>query len=125
VAVGSDGWSAAPDGPLAGLPEHPRSYGTFPRVLGRYVRERRTLPLEEAVRKMTSLTAARFGLQDRGTVCEGAFADLVLFDPAAIADRATFTDPRRFADGIVCVLVGGRIVLRDGVRTPALPGRVL
>jgi N-acyl-D-amino-acid deacylase len=125
VAVGSDGWSVAPDGPLADLPEHPRSYGTFPRVLGRYVRDERTLSLEEAVRKMTSLTAGRFGLRDRGVVREGACADLVLFDPATVADRATFAAPKRFPDGIVCVLVGGRVVLRDGARTAALPGRVL
>jgi N-acyl-D-amino-acid deacylase len=125
VAVGSDGWSVAPDGPLADLPEHPRSYGTFPRVLGRYVREQRALSLAEAVRKMTSLTAERFGLIDRGVVREGAVADLVLFDTAAVADRATFADPKRFPDGLACVLVGGRVVLRDGERTAALPGRVL
>jgi N-acyl-D-amino-acid deacylase len=125
VAVGSDGWSVAPDGPLAAIPEHPRSYGTFPRVLGRYVRGLGVLSLEEAVRKMTSLTAARFGLPDRGVIREGAWADLVLFDPAAVADRATFQDATRFPDGIAGVLVNGQVVLRDGVRTAALPGQVL
>lgn len=125
VAIGSDGWSVAPDGPLADLPEHPRTYGTFPRVLGRYVRELGVLRLEEAVRKMTSLTAERFGLTGRGAVRAGAWADLVLLDPGAVADRATFTEPKRFPDGIQCVVVNGRVVLRDGVRTAELPGMVL
>jgi len=125
VAIGSDGWSVAPDGPFADLPEHPRSYGTFPRVLGRYVRELGVLSLEEAVRKMTSLSAERFGLTDRGVVRAGAWADLVLFDPSTIVDSADFADPKRFPDGIHCVVVNGRVVLRDGARTAELPGVIL
>jgi N-acyl-D-amino-acid deacylase len=125
VAIGSDGWSVAPDGPLADLPEHPRTYGTFPRVLGRYVRELGVLRLEEAVRKMTSLTAERFGLTDRGVVRAGAWADLVLFDPSTIVDTADFVDPKRFPEGVRCVTVNGRVVLRDGARTAELPGVIL
>jgi dihydroorotase/N-acyl-D-amino-acid deacylase len=104
---------------------HPRSYGTFARVLGVYVRERGLLSLEEAVRKMTSLPAARLGLADRGLVRPGTKADLVVFDPATIRDRATFEDPHRYAEGVSLVVVNGDVVL-DGERmTGARPGRVL
>ena len=108
VFVASDGWSMAPDGPLGELSVHPRNYGTFPRVLGRYVRSG-TITLEVAIRKMTSLPAARFGLNDRGRIAEGAFADLVLFDRDRIVDTATFEDPHRFPDGIDLVMVNGRV----------------
>ena len=118
VMVGSD---AIPSAGKA----HPRYYGTFPRVLGKYVREDKALTLAEAVRKMTSLPAQKLGLQDRGMVKRGMWADLVVFDPETIADRATFSDPRRYPSGIHYVLVNGQIAAREGRTTGALPGRIL
>ncbi len=112
-----------------GLPHdehpHPRLWGTFPRVLGHYVRDLGLLSLEQAVYKMTGLSAARFGLRDRGVLRVGACADLVLFDPATIADRATFEAPTRAAAGIDQVFVNGRCVWRDGGPTGVRPGRAL
>ncbi len=112
-----------------GLPHdehpHPRLWGTFPRVLGHYTREIGLFPLEEAVRKMTSLTARQFGLRDRGTIRTGAYADLVLFNPDTVADTATYEHPKRPADGIGLVMVNGRIVWRDGEHTGNRPGRAL
>jgi N-acyl-D-amino-acid deacylase len=125
VVVGSDGSSLRPHGVLGQRKVHPRSYGTFPRVLGRYVREEQVLSLEEAVKKMTSVTAVRFGLTDRGVVCEGAWADLVLFDTQTVTDRATFTDPHQYPEGIPYVIVNGKIVIEQGGHTGALAGRVL
>jgi N-acyl-D-aspartate/D-glutamate deacylase len=104
---------------------HPRSYGTFPRVLGHYVRELMLLSLEEAIRKMTSAPAARIGQSDRGVVREGAFADLVVFDPDAIRDLATYDDPHRPSVGVEQLLVNGVAVIRDGGLTGERPGRVL
>ncbi len=104
---------------------HPRSYGTFPRVLGRYVREHKVLTLEEAVRRMTSLSAAQIGQHERGRVAEGFFADLVVFDPDTIIDRATFVDPHQFSVGIHHVFVNGVPVIRRGALTGEKPGRVL
>jgi N-acyl-D-amino-acid deacylase len=94
-------------------------------VLARYVRERRVLPLEEAIRKMTSLAAAHVGIPQRGTIAPGRFADLVLFDPATVADEATTQDPHRISTGIARVWVNGREVWRDGAPTGARPGRVI
>jgi N-acyl-D-aspartate/D-glutamate deacylase len=94
-------------------------------VLGRYVREEKVLSLEEAVRKMTSVTAERFGLTDRGVVREGAWADLVLFDAQTVADRATFTDPHQYPVGIPYVIVNGEVVIEQGQHTGALAGKVL
>ena len=112
-----------------GLPHdrhpHPRLWGTFPRVLGRYARELGLFSLEEAVRKMTALTAAQFGLKDRGLLRPGAFADLVLFDPETVIDRATFDDPKRPAAGIELVMVNGRTVWQDGSHAGNRPGRAL
>src|SRR5690606_29426962 len=112
-----------------GLPHdthpHPRLWGTFPRVLGHYVREVGLFGLEEGVRRMTGLTAARFGLKDRGVLREGAYADLVLFDPDTIADRSTFDRPTEPASGIELVMVNGRIVWRDGGATGDRPGRAV
>ncbi len=125
VAVGSDGVSMSPHGVLGRGKPHPRSYGTFPRVLAKYVREEKALTLEQAIRKMTSLTAERFGLHDRGVVAEGKRADLVLFERDQVADRATFTDPHQFAAGIPYVMVNGTLVIDAGKHTGALPGRVL
>ena len=104
---------------------HPRSYGTFARVLGVYVREKKLLTLEEAVRKMTSLPAARLGLADRGLVRPGMVADLVVFDPEAVRDRATFERPHQYAEGVFLVVVGGAVVLDGEGPTGARPGRVL
>jgi N-acyl-D-amino-acid deacylase len=104
---------------------HPRGYGAFPRVLGRYVRERKVLPLEEAVRKMTSLSAAHMGFTDRGTIAPGKRADLVLFDPRMVADRSTPENPTALAAGIVRVWTNGVEVYRDGRASGARPGKVL
>jgi dihydroorotase/N-acyl-D-amino-acid deacylase len=103
-------------------PVHPRSYGTFPRVLAKYAREEKLLTLEDAVRKMTGAVAARLGIQDRGVIREGCFADLVLFDPEKIQDHATFTDSHRYSTGISDVWVNGARVLKAGARTGATPG---
>ena len=125
VAVGSDGSALATEGPLrAGVP-HPRNFGTFPRVLGRYVREMKVISLEEAVRKMTSLPASILGLTNRGSIKEGMWADLVIFDPSTVADRATFEEPFQYPVGISTVLVNGTVVLDEGKHTNARPGKVL
>jgi len=121
TAIASDGRLSEPG---VGHP-HPRAYGTFPRVLGEYVRERGVISLEEAVRKMTSLPAARLGLTDRGRIAEGVWADLTLFDPARVRDRATFEAPHQYAEGIPWVIVNGTAVVENGEFTSALPGRVL
>lgn len=125
VMVGSDGSSLATTGELAAGKPHPRSYGTFPRVLARYVREAPLLPLEQAIHKMTGLPARRLGLADRGLIRVGGKADLVAFDPATVADTATFEDPHRYPTGIPHVWVNGQQVIRSGEHTGALPGRVL
>lgn len=125
VMIGSDGSALAPTGELGGGKPHPRSYGTFPRVLGRYVREERVLSLATAVHKMTALPARRLGLRDRGVIRPGARADLVVFDPRRVADEATYDQPHRYPSGIEHVLVNGRFVVRDGEHTGQLPGRVL
>lgn len=109
VMVGSDSTAISPGGPFGAAPTHPRTYGTFPRVLGRYVRDLRCVPLAQAVRRMTALPADRFGLAGRGRLTAGAIADIVLFDPATVADRATFEEPHAFAQGVELVVVGGRV----------------
>lgn len=106
-------------------PVHPRAYGTYPRVLGKYVRDEGVLPLEEAVRKMTAAVADRLGLRDRGLLRAGSYADVVLLDPATVADRATFADPHRLSVGVRDVWVNGARVLRDGQHTGATPGRAV
>ncbi len=125
VMIGSDGSALAPYGALGEGKPHPRSYGTFPRVLGEYAREQRTLPLATAVHKMTGLPAARLGLRDRGVVRPGARADLVVFDARRVADRATYEDPHRYPEGIEHVVVNGRFVVKNGEHTGSLPGKVL
>jgi dihydroorotase/N-acyl-D-amino-acid deacylase len=110
--------------PGEGVP-HPRGYGTFPRVLGVYVRERGVLTLPDAVRKMTSLPAARLGLTDRGKISEGLVADLTIFDPATVKDMATFTAPHQYPKGIPYVIVNGVPVVDAGAFTASRPGRVL
>jgi N-acyl-D-amino-acid deacylase len=124
VGIGSDGSAVNPEMPFAGFP-HPRFYGTFPRVLARYVREQRVLALPDAIRKMTSLPAQIVGLSDRGLLRPGMAADIVVFDPEHIADRATFENPRQYAVGIAYVVVNGQVVFEQGRHTGARPGRVL
>ena len=124
VMVASDAVATAPDGPMADVPVHPRTYGTFPRVVGPAVREG-VLTLESAVRKMTSLPADRFGLGGRGRIVEGAWADLVLFDPDHVTDRATFARPHAVPHGIEAVLVDGTVAWRRGEDTIGRAGRVL
>jgi N-acyl-D-amino-acid deacylase len=124
VSVGGDAGVRPADPALADRP-HPRAFGTFPRILGHYVRERGVLTLEEAVRRFTSLAAAQAGLDERGVLKAGLFADLTLFDPATVADRATFEDPVQTSVGIRHVIVNGVPVLRDGEPTGARPGRGL
>jgi N-acyl-D-aspartate/D-glutamate deacylase len=117
--IGSDGIPSPTGKP------HPRLYGTFPRVLGTYVREERLFSLEEGVRKMTSLPAQRFGLHDRGGLREGLAADIVVFDPDTIADRATYEEPRQYPAGIEYVIVNGAIAAEHGKQTAARAGRLL
>jgi N-acyl-D-aspartate/D-glutamate deacylase len=124
-SIGSDGSALADSGPLRRGHPHPRSFGTFPRVLGVYVRQRHLLTLEDAVRKMTSLNAAKLGLKDRGSLEPGRFADVTVFDPAAVIDRATYLDPFRYGEGVAYVLVNGKLVLDRGKPTDARPGRAL
>lgn len=125
VMIGSDGSSLAPYGELGAGRHHPRSYGTFPRVLGHYVRDERLLSLPQAVHKMTGLPARRLGLTDRGVLRVGAKADLVVLDPRQVGDVATFEDPHRYPRGIEHVLVNGRFVIRGGEHTGSLPGKLL
>jgi N-acyl-D-amino-acid deacylase len=117
--IGSDGIPS-----LGGKP-HPRLYGTFAKVLGHYARDERVLPLETAIHRMTGMPATKFGLADRGVIAEGAFADLVLFDPATIADVATYEEPRQHPPGIHTVWVNGTAVVQGGAHTGARPGRAL
>ena len=121
TAIGSDGGVSV----FGESMPHPREYGTFARVLGRYVRERGVLSLEEAVRKMSGATAQRIGLQDRGLLREGHFADIAVFDPDGVIDRATFAEPHQYAEGFEYVLVNGAVVVDGGEHTGARPGRVL
>ncbi len=123
--IATDGIGVAPREPFSAWRPHPRSYGTYPRFLGCYVRERRLLPLKEAIRKCTALPAARLGLSDRGQVKAGFAADLVVLDPARIIDRATYADPHQYPDGISHVLVNGEVVIDHGEHTGARPGAVL
>jgi len=123
--ISSDGKAVSPQGYYAHLHPHPRYYGAFPRVLGRYVREKGILSLNEAIRKMTSLPASRLGLRDRGMIAEGQAADIVIFNPQTVIDRATFQQPCRFPQGIEYVLVNGDVVIKEGEHTGRYPGRLL
>ena len=125
VMIGSDGYSLAPYGEMGRGKQHPRSYGTFARVLGKYVREEGLLSWKEAVRKMAALPSQKLGLADRGLLEVGRKADIMLFDPDSVADQATFTQPYQYPTGIEYVLVNGEVVIERGVHTGALPGRVL
>lgn len=123
--IGSDAVGTCPRGKMGEDRVHPRSYGTFPRVLGRYVREQGVLTEAEAVHKMTVLPADRLGLRDRGRMAPGQFADIAIYDPATITDNATFADSHRFSSGVECVLVNGRVVWERDAATGSIPGRVL
>jgi len=125
MMIGTDGVGLAAGGPMAGGVPHPRNYGAFPRVLGRFVRDLKILKLEEAVHKMTGLPAAKLRLHDRGFIKPGLAADLVVFDPATVADTATYDHPHRYAEGISHVIVNGRFVIRDAAHTGDRPGRIL
>ena len=124
-SIGSDGSALATEGILRRGNPHPRNFGTFPRVLGRYVRERNLLSLEEAVRKMTSLNAAKIGLRDRGLLKEGMFADIAVFDAGEVIDQSDFTDPFHYNKGIIYVIVNGELVLDHERHTGAKPGLAL
>lgn len=123
--IGSDGWAFAPYGVLSENKTHPRSYGTYPRILGKYVREEKIMPLEEAIRKMTSLPAQKLGLMDRGLIREGAWADVVVFNPKRVIDEATYKNPHQYPKGIEYVLVNGEVVVDNEEHTGALCGKVL
>ena len=123
VAFDSDAASMAPVPPFTDAGTHPRAYGNFARLLGRYVRERQVVPLEEAVRRLTSFSASNLGIEDRGMLAEGYFADVVVFDPATITDHATFEEPHQYSTGVVHVWVNGGQVLRDGEVTGTMAGR--
>jgi N-acyl-D-amino-acid deacylase len=125
VSFGCDEAAQAPEGVFLKSMPHPRAYGTFARLLGKYVRDEKLLPLEEAVRKLTSLPANNLGLDHRGQLRDGYFADVVVFDPKTITDRATFAKPQQYAVGVRHVFVNGVAVLKDGEHTGATPGRAL
>jgi N-acyl-D-amino-acid deacylase len=125
VSLGSDGASMAPEGVFLKSSTHPRAYGNFARLLGKYVREEKVISLTEAVRRLTGLPATNLGLDRRGFLKVGMFADVVIFDPATIADRATFENPHQYAVGVQHVFVNGVQVLKDGEHTNAKPGRAL
>jgi dihydroorotase/N-acyl-D-amino-acid deacylase len=125
VSFCTDSGSRATDGPLAGSKSHPRGWGSYPRILGRYVRDEKLLSLESAIHKMTGGPAARVGLRDRGLIKEGMFADITIFDPAKVIDNATFDSPNQYPVGIEYVLVNGKISVDQGKWTSALAGRVL
>ncbi len=115
----------APEGVFLTRSTHPRAYGNFVRFLGKYVREEKLITLAEAVRRMTALPAANLGLTSRGRLAPGCFADIVVFDPAAITDNATYQQPHLLATGVRDVIVNGRAALRDGAFTGQFPGRAL
>ncbi|MFX1512685.1 MAG: amidohydrolase family protein, partial [Promethearchaeota archaeon] len=125
MSFGSDAASLAPEGVFLKSNCHPRAYGNFAKLLGKYVREERLIPLEEAIRRLTSLPASNLKIVDRGALEEEYFADIVVFDPNKIQDHATYKDPHQLTSGVIHVLVNGVQVLRDGEHTNATPGRVV
>src|SRR5438105_1267770 len=125
VSFGSDAASLAPEGVFLKSNPHPRAYGNFARFLGRYVRAEKMVPLEEAIRRLSSLPAGNLRLDRRGLLKPGHFADIVVFDPAGIEDHATYKRPHQYSTGVVHVFVNGVQVLRNGEHTGAKPGRVL
>ena len=125
VSFCTDSGSRAADGPLAGSKSHPRGWGSYPRILGHYVREEKLITLEDAVHKMTGGPAARVGLKDRGLLRAGMFADITVFNPTTVIDKATFESPNQYPVGIEYVLVNGQVSVDKGARTPALAGQVI
>jgi N-acyl-D-amino-acid deacylase len=125
MSFGSDAEAQAPEGPFLLSSTHPRAYGNFARLLARYVRQEKRLPLTEAVRKLTALPAHNLGLHDRGLIKTGYYADLVVFDPRKVKDHATFEKPQQFATGVSEVVVNGELALEKGQATKARPGRVV
>jgi N-acyl-D-aspartate/D-glutamate deacylase len=125
VSINNDSQGTAPDGILGRDHPHPRAYGTFPRILRKYVRVEKRLTLEDAIRKFTTLPAQRMRLSDRGVLKAGMWADIVVFDPAQVRDLATFAKPNQLSEGMRWVLVNGVPVIADGKATGALPGKVL
>lgn len=123
--IGSDGESEAPYGPTGSAPTHPRSYGTFPRAIRRYSLDSGLVPLEQMIRKMTSMPAARMGIQDRGVLAKGMAADIVAFDPGRIRDKATFDHSHQYSEGVVHVIVNGLLTIEDGEHTKERAGQVL
>ena len=125
ISFGSDEASQAPEGVFLKSNPHPRAYGNFARVLGKYVRDEKAIALPEAIRRLSALPATNLGLDHRGFLKEGMFADVVVFDPATIADHATFEKPQQYATGVKHVFVNGTQVIKDGEHTGAKPGRAL
>lgn len=125
MSFGSDAGSMAPEGVFMNYSTHPRAYGNFSRVLGKYVRDEKVIPLEEAIRKLTSLPASNLKIKKRGSLTKGYFADLAIFDPEKIQDHATFAKPHQYSTGMVHVFVNGEQVLKDGEHTGATPGQVV
>ena len=125
VSIDNDSSGTSPEGILGEEHPHPRAYGTFPRILRKYVREEKKLTLEEAIRKFSALPAQRMRLTDRGVLKQGMWADVVVFDPEKVRDVATFDEPNRLSEGMDFVLVNGIPVIEDGEMTGALPGKVL
>jgi len=125
VSFGSDAGSMTPEGVFLESNPHPRAYGNFARLLGKYVRDEGVIRLEEAIRRLTTLPAENLRIERRGGLAPGMYADVVVFDPARIGDNATFSEPHQFAEGMVHVWVNGTAVLRDGEHTGATPGRVV
>ena len=125
MSFGSDAGSSAPEGVFLKSNPHPRAYGNFARLLGHYVRDEKVIPLTEAIHRLTLLPATNLRIEGRGALRPGHFADLAIFDPATIADQATFENPRQYATGMKFVLVNGVTVLHDGEHTGALPGRIV
>jgi N-acyl-D-amino-acid deacylase len=125
VGVGCDSSALAPYGKLGVGKPHPRGYGTFPRVLGKYVRDQGIIPLPDMIKKMTSIPAQRFGFTQRGSLKKGNFADVVIFDEKKVIDKATYKDPHQYPEGIEYVLVNGKMVIDRGEHTGELPGKIL
>ncbi len=125
VCFGSDAGSPAAEGMFLKYKDHPRAFGNFSRLLGKYVREEKVIPLEEAIRKLTSLPATNLKIQKRGSLAPGYYADLTIFDPTKIEDHATFENPHQYSTGMIHVFVNGTLVLEDGEHTGAKPGRVV
>jgi len=123
--IATDGSGVSPEGPLSHGKPHPRFYGTFPRVLGKFVREEKWLTFEEAIWKMTGFPAKKLGLEQRGLIKEDYWADIVIFDPEIIKDEATYEEPHRFSIGLEYVIVNGKIAVEKGIQQEVLEGKIL